>query len=150
MASKNWLWAAGVVVAIGATVAVTLAVTKPATAPPPAATFTMRGSIDLQNGLKNIALLQGKSCSGKGGYSDLTAGSEVTVKNTTGQVVATGALATGTLDGSTSTTTFGCALTFEVRDVPDGLSSYSLTVTHRGTQVFPNDQAHGFVRLTIG
>jgi hypothetical protein len=149
MASKNWLWAAGVVVAVGATIAVTLAVTTPA-APPPAATFTMRGSIDLQNGLKNIVLLPGNSCIGRGGYSDLTAGSEVTVKNTTGQVVATGALATGTLDGSTSTATFGCALTFEVRDVPDGLSSYSLTVTHRGTQVFPNGQAHGFVRLTIG
>jgi hypothetical protein len=97
-------------------------------------------------------------CSGKGGYSDLTAGSAVTVQNPTGKVVATGALATGTVAASLPTTFAGqpitlivsCALSFEVRDVPDGLSSYSVTVTHRGTQVIPNGQGHGFVRLTIG
>jgi hypothetical protein len=41
-------------------------------------------------------------------------------------------------------------LSFEVPYVPDGPSSYSVTVTHRGTRVIPNIEAHGFVRLTIG
>ena len=39
---------------------------------------------------------------------------------------------------------------FEVPKVPDGLPSYSVTVTHRGTQVIPKDQAHDVVRLTLG
>ena len=41
-------------------------------------------------------------------------------------------------------------MTFEVPKVPDGLPSYSVTVTHRGTQVIPKDQAHDVVRLTLG
>ena len=43
-----------------------------------------------------------------------------------------------------------CSMSFEVPNVPDGLSSYSVTVTHRGTQVIPKDQAHGEARLTLG
>ena len=97
-------------------------------------------------------------CKGKGGYSDISPGSEVTVKNATGQVVATGALTRGTVGASLPTTFAGqpvklivsCAMTFEVPKVPDGLPSYSVTVTHRGTQVIPKDQAHGEVRLTLG
>jgi hypothetical protein len=41
-------------------------------------------------------------------------------------------------------------MTFEVPKVPDGLPSYSVTVTHRGTRVIPEDQAHDVVRLTLG
>jgi hypothetical protein len=84
------------------------------------------------------------SCEGTGGYSDMTPGTAVTVADSTGNVVATGALGEGRDLGT------GCDLTFDVPGVPAGLSEYVVTVSHRGSQVYSYQRAQQPIELTLG
>lgn len=109
-------------------------------------TFTMHGSIAITDSGTTIAeiTMVGDNCQGTGPYSDLTPGTAVIVQDPAGKVVATGQLEPG------SDTAGVCTEPFTVPSVPDGLSSYSVTISHRGTQVFQPAQAHSGVALTIG
>lgn len=86
----------------------------------------------------------GSSCSGKGGYSDIGSGGQVTVKDGTGKTIAVGSLGSGhyvdalAAAGLTSTsgrssssfTVVGCRFTLTVADVPDA-DFYRIEIGHR-------------------
>ncbi len=151
--------------AIAATATVTYVVTEPnATAfispgsiPLPKNTFMLTGVLTIESGPSGVRSSgtggTDSDCQGTGGYSDLTPGTAVKVSDRSGQVVATGSITGGQVqttyfDGQNVVT--GCQLGFTVNDVPDGLPSYVLTVSHRGDQFLTADQAHAPITLTIG
>jgi hypothetical protein len=119
--------------------------------------FTLHGEITIENDYPSDITDAGGGCRGTGGYSDMTPGTAVTVADPTGQVVATGRITTGRAnvtqrawgDSSVPYLT-ACSLLFEVSGVPDGLASYSLTISHRGTRVLSPAEAHASVELTLG
>ena len=78
----------------------------------------------------------GSNCSGTGGYSDLTAGGAVTVKNESGTVIATGSLDDGVSDATYPTVV--CHFSFTIASVPDA-KFYSIEVTHRGALTYSQD-----------
>jgi hypothetical protein len=88
------------------------------------------------------------NCQGEGPYSDLVPGTAVVVTGPQGQVLGTGALGEGVPDMGTVLPS--CVLPFSVSDIPLNEASYSVTVSHRGTQVFTPDVAHAGIGLTIG
>ena len=92
----------------------------------------------------------GGHCSGTGGYSDLTAGGAVTVKNESGTVIATGSLDQGVSDATYPTVV--CHFAFTISNVPDA-KFYSIEVTHRGALTYSQDQLNSNdwkVDATIG
>lgn len=148
---------AGVVVILGVA-AFAILVNRP-TESSTADTFTLRGSISIASDFSGGINYDGTKCSGSGGYSDLTPGTAVTVANQTGQVIGTGALGTSrpvmttvpvAISGLPNSVLGACILNFAVQNVPDGLSSYVLTISHRGARVVPAAEAHDGVKLTIG
>lgn len=68
----------------------------------------------------------GEYCAGSGGYSDISGGTQVTVANQSGAILAVGQLDPGQSDGS-----YGCNFLFEVLNVP-AAPFYEVTVSHRG------------------
>jgi hypothetical protein len=83
-----------------------------------------------------------------GGYNDLAAGATVTVKNGSGNVIATGSLQEGTAGGDGST----CSMPFTVADVPQE-PFYQVEVANRGNVTFSLNQMRNsewVVSLTIG
>lgn len=112
-----------------------------------AGTFTMTGTLILvdQTSLSASAQVDKTPCQGTGGFSDLSPGTAVLVQDSTGQTLATGSLGAGWRDGASG----ACMLPFTVADVRDGLSAYSVTISHRGTQVFTAANAHSGITLSI-
>ena len=84
----------------------------------------------------------GDTCTTTGGYDDISAGAAVVIGGPTGQI-GVGALGAGTISNGT------CSFDFDV-PVPSGLSVYTVTISHRGTQSFTPDQLAGGVRLSLG
>lgn len=145
--NRSWLWAAGGIV-MGAVVGVlsTLAATGTFEG---SSSFVLNGTITVSGGPDTVATSSdGTGCQGTGGYSDITPGTAVTVANAQGQVIATGALGSGVMASSGELD--ACSLSFTVPDVPDGLPSYSITISHRGPQVVPSTEAHSGVALSLG
>jgi hypothetical protein len=92
-------------------------------------TLTLTSSSDISR--------SGSNCSGAGGYSDLTAGAAVTVKNESGTVIATGSLDRGVSDATYPTVV--CHFSFTISNIPDA-KFYSVEVTHRGALTYSQDQ----------
>lgn len=112
-------------------------------------TFTLTGSITLvpSTNVDVVTITYGSgTCQGVGPYSDMTPGTAVLVADSQGRTVATGSLEAGL----TSSDAGPCRLPFEVPNVPSGLASYSVTVSHRGTQVVSSEEAQTGVNLTLG
>jgi hypothetical protein len=65
------------------------------------------------------------SCSGRGGYSDVRAGTNVVLKDGDGKLLATGSLGTGTGIGST------CSFSYSLPGVPE-VPFYTIEVGSRG------------------
>lgn len=84
----------------------------------------------------------GDTCTTIGGYNDISAGTAVVIGGPTGQI-GVGALSAGAISNG------GCVFDFDV-PVPAGLSVYTVTVSHRGTQTFSPDQLQGGIQLSIG
>lgn len=105
--------------------------------------------------------VEGQPCVAQSGYSDLTAGATVTVKDGDGHVIATGPLSQGVFskDGNAVYDTVGhtenygpCRETFAVA-APSTAKFYVLTVGHRGEQTYSRDDlAHRgwHVDLSVG
>lgn len=109
------------------------------------ATFTMTGFIRVHGTPYTDILLDGNGgCSGTGGYSDMNSGTAVTVANGTGQTVATGSLGAGRAQDN------DCVFPITVSGVPADLQQYSVTVSHRGTQVITATEAKDGLELTLG
>jgi hypothetical protein len=133
---------------IGAIIAAALAVVIVALAGGfGAGTFTMTGTLILvdQTSLGASAQVDKAPCEGTGGFSDLSSGTAVLVQDSTGQTLATGSLGAGQRDGASG----ACLIPFAVTGVKDGLSEYSVTISHRGTQVVTAANAHSGFTLSI-
>ncbi|MEU7815278.1 hypothetical protein [Pseudonocardia sp. NPDC049154] len=87
----------------------------------------------------------GSVCSGDGGYSDIHAGTGVTIANAAGAVIATGSLSSGRASSSTT-----CDFTFTVPDVPAGEDFYQVEVSHRGTLTYTADELRAGLGLSLG
>lgn len=132
-----------------------------------ASKFTLRGGISLivcdgSNAIACQAVDQvqartagdavGKSCSngsgssGVAGFSDIAAGTQVTVTNEKGALIATGTLTSGAFGPHLS-----CRFPFTISDVP-GAKFYSIEVSHRGSETYSRSQLaakHYDVELTL-
>lgn len=76
------------------------------------------------------------SCTPGDGYNDISAGTAVTIGDQTGATIAVGQLQPGRADGDGQQ---GCVFNFDIQ-APGGRKLYTVTVSHRGTQVFQPDQ----------
>ena len=134
---------------------------RPASSGPAPTSFTIHGSLSIANNFAgSIAYGDGTSCHGGGGFADLQAGTAVQVANATGQTIATGALGWSQANrvtmsapamGIPSTPVVAsCEMSFTIPDVPDGLPSYTLTISHRPPHVVQAGEAHERVQLSIG
>ncbi len=84
-------------------------------------------------------------CHGYRGYDDMQEGAQVKVA-VDGKTVGIGSLKSGTSsDGG-----YSCKFGFEVRDVPSGNKFYSVTVTHRGSIDYKEDELKSGVSLQLG
>lgn len=98
------------------------------------ATTAVHGSLTLPDGGYTST---GDVCSGSGGYQDISAGVAVTIGDQTGKTLAVTSLAAGTFGGG------GCQFAFSAK-VP-AATTYTVTISHRGTQTFtPTDVTSGF------
>lgn len=137
-----WLAAGSVVVIVAGIVAAVMTSHK---------TFTLQGSITLLTSAAYDLGGNTSACYGAGPYSDLSPGTAVVVQNGQGQTLQVGTLSYGIqVTSTTYPKTYACAMPFAVPEVPDGLSSYVVTISHRGTQVVTATEAHGGLKLTIG
>ncbi|WP_351232189.1 hypothetical protein [Streptomyces sp. NPDC002133] len=87
-------------------------------------TFTTTGGIFLMDpeGFTD----DGGSCTGDDGYDDLDVGTEVTISDASGTVVAADSLTTGEVVGTS------CLFKFTVHGIPAGSKLYRVEVSHRG------------------
>lgn len=113
-------------------------------------TITLQDSSNGEYGTVDITSNNG-SCQGAGPYSDLSSGTAVIVANAQGQTVATGQLLAGQTDSNSDASFVDeCTMPFTVPNVPIGLSNYTVTISHRGSQVVSAAEARSGVELTIG
>jgi hypothetical protein len=108
-------------------------------------TFTLTDSYSSYWGSGVGSFTPGRSCEGDGGYSDIQAGTAVTISDAAGRVVAAGVLAGGRASSSAD-----CDFTFSVPDVPGGEDLYRLEVSHRGTLTYTADQLAAGPVVTLG
>jgi hypothetical protein len=80
-----------------------------------------------------LSYSSGESCSGSGGYGDIGAGRSVTVKDSSGTVIATGSLGPGSIRLG------ACVFDFELRDVPRS-EYYTFEVGRRGELTYSHDE----------
>lgn len=144
----------------------TLAACSAPSSPPD--THTLRGSVSLSASGATLGdylrSIEGAGnsdgvCRGAGGYEDLGEGTQVVVRNESGEVIATGALGAGSLplseDNSPTTTSYDwspCTFPIEVTDVPDA-EFYTVEVSHRGGLTYSAAELEGLdwqPQLTIG
>jgi hypothetical protein len=131
---------------VGAVAAVALLVGIAAAVP---STITVTGAFTLvDEGYGRFGVgsfTPGGSCRGDGGYSDIHAGTQVTIADAAGSVVGTGRLGTGTASSSTT-----CEFTFTVADVPAGEDFYRLTISRRGTMTYTAEELEAGPELSLG
>ncbi|MBM9469508.1 hypothetical protein [Nakamurella leprariae] len=89
-------------------------------------TFDLRGRFALQDFEGFVDL--GDGCVGIRGYDDIGAGTQITVSDSGGKVVALGELGRGVENDE-----YGCVYLFLVEDVPGGAGFYSVEISHRGS-----------------
>jgi hypothetical protein len=92
-----------------------------------AVTFAFTMDVTGFYGFENA--LPGK-CEGNGGYSDLSAGASVILKDESDRTIAATSLGWGTSDSTV------CTFKFTLSDVPDNATFYNIEVSHRGTVSF--------------
>ena len=98
------------------------------------ATTAVHGTLTLPDGGYTSV---GNVCSGSGGYQDISAGVAVTIGDQTGKTLAVTSLQAGTFGGG------GCQFAFSAKVT--AATTYTVTISHRGTQTFtPADVAAGF------
>lgn len=97
-------------------------------APAPTHTFTVHLALTDSSGLDILAT--GDVCNGSGGYSDISAGGDVTLKDGNQHIIGSTAL-----QGGTTTDGLTCTFTATAQSVPE-VSFYSLTVGHRAAVTY--------------
>jgi Protein of unknown function (DUF732) len=88
-----------------------------------------------------------KNCSGDGGYSDISAGTEVVVKNSAGDI-----LATSTLGQGHGIVPYLCKFRFKFSVMDGETGGYMITVSHRGDLHYTAAQLKlpGSVAISLG
>jgi hypothetical protein len=84
-------------------------------------------------------------CSGQGGYSDISAGADVTITDGAGAIVALGHLSESESAGSEE-----CTFPFSVPDVPSGKGFYGVEVSHRGSLKYAEADLASPLSLGLG
>lgn len=90
----------------------------------------------------------GSGCQGGEGYSDIHAGTQVTITDPAGVVLAIGQLGPGlpiVVDGFRS-----CVFRFTAISAPSGKGIYGIEVSHRGVMRFEEARLAGDIELTLG
>ncbi|MGW6983415.1 hypothetical protein ACWGE1_28920 [Streptomyces sp. NPDC054932] len=106
-------------------------------------TFSTTGGLILSD--SGGYLTVGTACEGKGGYKDIGAGTEVTVTDAAGKVVAAGSLHEGEIVGR------ACMLRFTVEGIPEGSKLYRVEVSHRGALTKTEQELRdGDLAFTLG
>lgn len=108
----------------------------------------VKGTLALSGGSQDIHWLMldsadGQPCEGDSGYSDVTQGADVIVRNAKGERVGLGHLGAGKGSGE------ACVFSFVVHDVDDSGKLFSVEVGHRGDVSFKRSEARS-VGLTLG
>lgn len=96
--------------------------------------FTLRGTMML-TGSHVPSGDTSEDCTGYSGYDDIAAGASVTVYDSAGKVVATGALGTGKPKSG------ACVFPVAVDGVPAGSKFYQVEVSHRGKVTVSSTEA---------
>lgn len=119
-----------------------------AAAPKTPATISVRGQLILSDMPSRIASLGQSTCSGSGGYADLTAGAQVVISDDAGKTLTITRLDDG--EPSSADDPEGrCTFPFS-GTVPAGKGFYSITVTHRGAVKFSELDMTAIPTVTIG
>lgn len=108
----------------------------------------VKGMLTLSGGDQDIHWLMldsgdGEPCAGDSGYSDVTKGANVVIRNAKGDRVGLGELTEGKGAGES------CVFRFTVHDVDDSGKLFSVEVGHRGEATFKRSEAES-VALTLG
>lgn len=95
---------------------------------------------------------EGDPCKGLGGYSDIRAGAQVKITDSTGRIVGLGALGSGQMvDNAPTVRGAGtCRFQATVGDVPAGDNVYGAEVANRGVVNFSPEGASASVVMTLG
>jgi hypothetical protein len=139
--ARRWPVVVATIVGLVVGAGVTAAVLAPATSSSPGqptalggiikpSTFALNGVLQLTD---SRVVVSNGTCSGTGGYADITTGASITVSDASHTTVATGELGVG--QGGAGS----CTFTFTISDVPDSSAFYSVEVTHRGQVTFSRD-----------
>jgi hypothetical protein len=110
---------------------------SPEATPPPPSTFDVSGTFTVKAALGSEDVLQG-GCFTDGGYTDIAPGTQVTVKDASGKVLALGNLGPGytseLFGGETAVAgmAYKCGFDFSVSNIPEGQAFYAIEVAHRG------------------
>lgn len=120
--------------------------------PEPSA-LALKGTISVPSGLENRTD-GGSGCLPTRGYEDVDYGTQVTIKDASGKIIATGELGYGTKSGDrvpfNSGSAFPCAFPFTA-SVPPGSDFYQIEVSSRGAVTFTSDELTSKdVALTLG
>lgn len=117
--------------------------TASSTAPP---TFTVTGGLDLKTTsvTADDLLTAGGSCAGKGGFDDISEGTQVVISDKSGTTLALGQLSNSSYDIA------DCHFDITVDSVPAGKSFYKVEVSHRGGIQFTESQLREGITLSLG
>lgn len=106
--------------------------------------ITVTGSVTLGMGAYIAEDRMGAPCEGDGGYSDIRAGAQVTIRNAESKVIAVGQLEQGySAIGS-------CTANFTIKDVPGGEDFYGVTIASRNEMQYAKEQLAQRLDLTLG
>lgn len=86
-------------------------------------------------------------CTTTGGFTDISQGAAVTIGDSAGKTLAVVALDAGSVQGNPGSPA-SCVFNFEAQ-VPS-VAEYTVTISHRGTQVFTLAQAQSGMNLALG
>lgn len=141
-----WAFAAAIVVMIGAAgIGIGIrsgggssSTPKVSTQPHGKSTITLTGALELDNGTSgfddtNFTSTDG-NCNGTGGYTDLAAGTSITVYDNTGAVISVGNLSAGSDTGD------ACIFAWSIPNVPKS-NFYKVEISHRGQLTYSYAQA---------
>lgn len=88
--------------------------------------------------------VSGVMCNPDGGYSDISAGTQVVVTDAAGATIGIGSLANGENE------TAGCTFAFRVEGVPAGHDFYGIAIGKRGNIKYTPEQLTKPVELSLG
>lgn len=129
-------------------VTVTPAATSTTTAPD---TKSVIGNVALYSDSYGVKYRTDGTCTGIGGFDDITEGAQVVIADGSDNTLAIGSLLKGITFPATGTTKKSCAFAFNVPNVPMDQPFYKVSVTHRGAVTFTQDQMRdGGVDLSLG